>query len=412
MNTDHGFSSTGKEATLEGATVENARQIHINAMIIDAHADIEIPGRESAYVGPDGRSRVAPDKMAAGHMDAVVLSVAVGPGDRTADGYAKSRRIADRKLVAVRDLIADPANNLVLAQSAEDVEAAKARGQRSIFLGFQNMQIVGDDLGALVGFRDAGVTVFALNHMGRNGCADSSRPNYIAATVQHEPTEEHGGLSDLGRQTVRRINALGGLLDVSQSSRNATLQMLALSASPVIASHSNVRALCDVSRNLSDEEIDAIAAGGGVIHVAPFRGYLFDTTNARLVNDIRVARIGAGLPEAYLYPFELYWEISDGAARTAFLDTVSHLLGPGSMDSLVDHIDYIVRRVGIAHVGIGTDFNHGGGMRGFDEASDALNVTVALLDRGYSPEDIDKIWGRNFLRALTAAQAAGTQRRG
>jgi membrane dipeptidase len=381
-------------------------KVHAGAMVIDAHADIEVPGKESPYVGPDGRSKVAPDKMARGGVDGVVLCVATGPGPRTTEGHTKARRIADRKLAAARQLIADPANNLVLARTAADADAAKAQGKRFIFLSFQNTQIIGTDLDALNEFREAGVTVFALNHMGHNDCADSSRPNFIAATGKHEPEAEHAGLSPLGRKAIRRINELGGLIDVSQSSLNATLQTVELSTAPVIASHSNVRALCDVSRNLSDVEIDAIAAGGGVIHVSPFRGYLFDTTSRQLVDDIRIARVAAGLPEKYLYPFELYWEIKDPDAQVAFRDHVSRLLGPGSLDSLVKHIDYIVQRVGVEHVGIGTDFNHGGGMRGFDEASDAPNVTAALLARGYSPDEIDKIWGRNFLRALTAAQAS------
>ena len=386
-------------------TAENADRVHADAMVIDAHADIEVPGRESPYVGPDGRSKVAPDKMARGGVDGVVLSVATGPGPRTTDGYTKARRIADRKLAAAWELIADPANNLVLARTAPDADEAKRQGKRFVFLGFQNTQIIGTDLTALDEFREAGVTVFALNHIGHNDCADSSRPNFDAAAGKHEPDEEHGGLSPLGRDAIRRINELGGLIDVSQSSVSATLQTVELSSTPVIASHSNVRALCDVSRNLSDVEIDAIAARGGVIHVSPFRGYLFDTTNAQLVNDVRRARVGAGLPEKYLYPFELYWEIKDPDEQAAFRDTISRLLGPGSLDSLMNHIDYIVQRVGVDHVGIGTDFNHGGGMRGFDEASDAPNVTAALLARGYTPEEIDKIWGRNFLRALAAAQA-------
>src|SRR5262245_28714434 len=386
-------------------TITRVEKTHADTMVIDAHADIEVPGKESPYVGPDGRSRVAPDKMARGAVDGVVLSVATGPGPRPSEGYAKPRQIADRKLAAVRKLIADSANDLVLRRTAPDADEAKRQGKRFIFLSFQNTQIIGTDLTALDEFREAGVTVFALNHIGHNDCADSSRPNFNASTGKHEPDEEHGGLSPLGRNAIRRINELGGLVDVSQSSLNATLQTVELSSAPVIASHSNVRALCDVSRNLSDVEIDAIAARGGVIHVSPFRGYLFDTTNAQLVDDIRKARLGAGLPEKYLYPFELYWEIKDPDEQAAFRDTISGLLGPGSLDSLMNHIDYIVQRVGVDHVGIGTDFNHGGGMRGFNEASDAPNVTAALLERGYSPSEIDKIWGRNFLRALTLAQA-------
>lgn len=378
-------------------------------MVIDAHVDIEIPGRESPYVGDDGRSKAAPDKMAKGGMDAVVLSVASGPGPRDQAGYDAARRRAGRKLAAVKEMLDDASNGLVLARTAEDVVQAKASGKRSIVLGFQNTQIIGTDIPALDEFYKEGVRVFALAHIGLNDCADSSRPNFIAAIGKHEPDEEHGGLSPFGREAIKRINQLGGLVDVSQTSLNATLQTIELSTAPVIASHSNVRALCDVSRNLSDQEIDAISANGGVIYVSPFRGYLFDTTDTELVAAIRTARLEANLPEKYQYPFELYWEIKDPEAQLAFTDTIGELLGGVSLDSMIDHIDYIVKRIGVEHVGIGTDFNHGAGIEAFNEVSDALNVTVALLARGYSESDIDKIWGRNFLRALDAAQS-GTSR--
>ncbi len=386
-----------------------AKCIHANSIVIDAHADIEIPGRESAYVGIDGRSKVAPDKMQIGGVDAVVMAVASGPLPRNELGYQKARRRAERKLAAVRALVADTANNLVFSHSAEEVEAAKAEGKRSLILGFQNTQIIGKNIAGLDEYYEAGCRVFALTHIGHNDCADSSRPDFSAVTGKHEAVEEHGGLSSLGRQAIRHINRLGGLLDVCQLSKNATLQALDISEAPVIASHSNVRALCDVSRNLSDEEIDRIGENGGVVHVTPFRGYLYDTTDDRLIEAIRVARENAKLPETYLYPFELYWEIKDPEEKTAFTDNVSRLLGPGKMDSLIDHIDYLVDRIGIDHVGIGTDFNHGGGMKSFNESSDALNVTVGLLQRGYSEEDVGKIWGRNFLRALTAANSGALQ---
>ena len=382
-----------------------AKRIHANSIVIDAHADIEISGRESAYVGADGRSKVAPDKMQAGGVDAVVMAVASGPLPRNEPGYQKARRRADRKLDAAKALVADTSNNLVFAHSAEEVEAAKVEGKRSLILGFQNTQIIGKDIAGLDEYYEAGCRVFALTHIGHNDCADSSRPDFSAVTGKHEVVEEHGGLSTLGRQAIRRINRLGGLLDVCQLSKNATLQALDISSAPVIASHSNVRALCDVSRNLSDEEIDRIGENGGVVHVTPFRGYLYDTADRQLIEAIRVARVNAKLPETYLYPFELYWEIKDPEEKIAFTDKVSRLLGPGKMDSLIDHIDYLVARIGIDHVGIGTDFNHGGGMKSFNESSDALNVTVGLLQRGYSEEEVGKIWGRNFLRALTAANS-------
>jgi membrane dipeptidase len=378
----------------------DAVTVHANALVLDAHADIEIPGKEDRYAGADGKSKVEPSKMRAGGVDAVVMAVAVGPGPRDAEGYAQARKKADEELQSILDLTADPSDDVVLVRSADELEAAHANNQRALILGFQNARIIGTDVDGLDQFYAAGVRVFALTHMGHNDFADSSRPVFSAATGKHEVTQEHGGLSDLGRQAIVRINELGGIVDVSQLSTPATLQVLALSTAPVIASHSNVRQLSDVSRNLSDEEIDRIGEVGGVIHVAPFRGYLFDSTNDELVAAIRQARRAVNISEDYLYPFELYWEIKDPAVQKSFLTAVSDLLGPGSVDDMLNHIDYIVARIGIDHVGIGTDFNHGSGIEGYDDASEALNVTIGLLARGYTAEEIEKIWGGNFLRVF------------
>ena len=386
------------------ALLERARAIHERVLVLDAHADIELPDAPSPYVGDDGLSQVEPAKLHAGGVDAVVMSVAVGPGPRTPEGYAGARARADEEIAAVLALAADPANNAVVVRSADELVAAHEQGKAALILGFQNALILGTDVSALDEFYAAGARVFALTHMGHNDFADSSRPIFDAATGTHEPVE-HGGLSDLGVAAIERVNALGGVVDVSQLSRSAALRVLDISTAPVVASHSNVRQLTDASRNLSDEEIDRIGEIGGVIHVCPFRGYLFDSADPSLDEAIREARRAAGVLEDYLYPFELYWEIDDPAAREAFVQSISELLGPGSVDSMLDHLDYIVGRIGVDHVGIGTDFNHGGGVEGFADASEALGVTAALLERGYSEEDIAKIWGGNFLRVLRAAES-------
>ena len=385
------------------ALLERARSIHERVLVLDAHADIELPDAPSPYVGDDGLSQVDPAKLHAGGVDAVVMSVAVGPGPRTAEGFAVARARADEEIAAVLALAADPANNAVVARSADELVDAHEQGKAALVLGFQNALILGTDVSALDEFYAAGARVFALTHMGHNDFADSSRPVFDAATGTHEAVE-HGGLSGLGVAAIERINALGGVVDVSQLSRSAALRVLEISTAPVIASHSNVRQLTDASRNLSDEEIDRIGEIGGVIHVCPFRGYLFDSADPSLDEAIREARSAAGVLEDYLYPFELYWEIDDPDARSAFTQSISELLGPGSVDSMLDHLDYIVGRIGVDHVGIGTDFNHGGGVEGFADASEALGVTAALLERGYSEEDIAKIWGGNFLRVLRAAE--------
>ena len=380
-----------------------AQALHDRILTLDAHADIEIPGQPSSYVGPDGLSKVAPEKMRAGGLNAVVMSVAVGPKPRSLEGYAEARRIADSELNAVAALVAKPASNAVLATTPEQLLSAHKAGQHGLILGLQNALILGTDASAIDEFFTAGVRVFALTHMGHNDFADSSRPLFDAALGKREATAEHGGLSDLGKAAIKRINTLGGIVNISQLSRQAALQAMALSTTPVIASHSNAYALTDVSRNLSDEELDRIAATGGVVHIVPFAGYLFDSSDPQLDANIRAIRRTAGVDEDYLYPFELYWEIDDNQVKTEFLTGIRALLGPINLDTMLNHLDYIAQRVGVDHVGIGTDFNHGSGIDGYQDASDALNVTIGLMQRGYSDTDIEKIWGGNFMRVWQQA---------
>ena len=387
-----------------------AQAIHASALTLDAHADIEIPGKPSMYVGSDGLSKVAPTKMRAGGLDAVVMSLAVGPMPRNAEGYAAAKALAQTKLVAVTALAANPNNNATITKSTDELTAAHAEGKSALILGFQNALILGTDVTGIDRLYDVGVRVFALTHMGHNDFADSSRTLFDGDTGTREPDAEHGGLSALGKAAVVKINALGGIMDISQLSSQAALQAIDLSAAPVIASHSNVRALTSVSRNLSDREIDRIGETGGVIHIAPFRGYLFDSSAPNMDKNIRAVRKESGIEEDYLYPFELYWEIDDLALKRDFLTRTSALLGPIGLNEMLDHVDYIVERIGVDHVGIGTDFNHGSGIIGFDDASEALNVTLALLKRGYSKDDIIKIWGGNFIRVWRAAEKASDAR--
>jgi len=385
--------------------IAEAKAIHTKALTLDAHADIEIPGRPSSYVGSDGLSKVEPSKMQAGGLDAVVMAVAVGPMPRNEDGYAAAKALAQTKLKAVRALVEDKANNSVIALSADQLIEAEHQGKSSLILGFQNALILGREIDGIDALYNSGVRVFALTHMGHNDFADSSRTLFNGKTNTREPDAEHGGLSSLGKEAVKRINTLGGVMDITQLSSQAALQAIKLSTSPVIASHSNVRALTNVSRNLSNKEIDQIGLTGGVIHVAPFRGYLFDSADPNMDRAIRSIRKESGIDEDYLYPFELYWEIEDSSVKKDFITRISKQLGPISLNEMLDHIDYIAKRIGIDHVGIGTDFNHGSGIEGFDDASEALNVTIELLKRGYSEDDILKIWGGNFIRVWKAAEA-------
>ena len=391
-------------ANEESDFIEHARAVHARVFTLDAHADIEIPGKPSMYVGADGLSKVSPEKMEQGGLNAVVMALAVAPMPRTADGYAAAKTIAEEKLLAVKTLVANDSNGIRLVTGSDDLLGTIADGDKAIILSLQNALIFGTESTAVDYFFERGVRMFALTHMGHNDFADSSRPLFNAATGVREPSAEHGGLSSKGVAAVQRLNALGAVIDISQLSTEAALQVIDNSAAPVVASHSNARALTDVSRNLSDVEIKRLAAGGGVIHVAPFAGYLFDSRDPGIDTALRSLRREAGIDEDYLYPFELYWEIDDPAVKTTFLRNARDLLGPISLATMLNHIDYIVGLVGIDHVGIGTDFNHGSGISGYIDASESFNVTAGLLRRGYSEAEVQKIWGGNFLRVWKAVE--------
>ncbi len=383
----------------------SAADIHESSLVLDAHADIVIPSTSRAYMSDDGTSKVDPAKMRAGGVDAVVMSVAVGPGPRTMEGDAAARAEADEKIAAVHTLVEESQGQVVIATTSSEIVAAHEAGKSALILGFQNARSLQGNISAIDEFYAKGVRIFGLNHLGHNAFSDSSRPEFNGETGAFEVTEEHGGLSTLGVAAVEKIGALGALVDVSQLSKAATLQVLALTRTPIIASHSNAKTVSDVTRNLSDEEIDLIGENGGVIHVAAFKGYLINISEPEFIEKLVALRVAAGISIEYNYPFELYWEIDDLAERSAFTAAVSELLGPASTDNMIEHIDYIVDRIGIDHVGIGNDFNHGSGIDDYNDASEAMNLTEGLLERGYSETDINKIWSGNFLRILDAAAA-------
>jgi membrane dipeptidase len=399
--------TTEGEKPSEAELMENARAIHKQSLVLDAHADIVVPSTAANFLSADGTSKVAPAKLKAGGAGAVVMAIAVGPGPRTPAGDAEARAEANEKLAAIQALAAENADTVAIAKSADEILAIREGGKTALILGFQNARSLQGDVSALDTFYAAGVRVFALNHLAHNDFSDSSRPFHDAATGLYEP-DAHGGLSALGLAAIDRINQLGGVVDVSQASKASTLATIARSKTPVIASHSNVRAISDATRNLSDEEIDRIGATGGVIHVAPFSAYLINFSTPEKLEAIRKARAAAGLPAAYSYPYELYWELPDPAAREVFATSIREALGPATVDIMIDHIDYIVKRIGVDHVGIGTDFNHGSGIEGYQDAGESFAVTLGLVRRGYSADDIKKIWGGNFLRVLRQAEAAAT----
>ena len=376
------------------------RDVHTAARPLDAHVDVLVPTTPEIYRTGDGVSQVTVEKLLAGGLATVTLALQSPTGPTTAEGIAAARGEVDAKLARIHAIAEANRDRLALALGSADIERIHAEGKIAILIGFQNAYALGTDLSLVDRYVAAGVRVFAFNHAGNNAFSDSSRP----AIPGDEP---HGGLSALGRSAVRKLNDLGVVIDVSQLTPKGVMQTLELSRAPVIASHSAVRALIDETRNLLDEEMDAIAADGGVVHVPPFNTYLAPRPPEFVA---RLARIRAkfGLPEAFRGVLDDTQRLQ-GDARGEYTRAALESVPRATIEDYLNHIDYVVKRIGVEHVGIGTDFDHGAGIVGFKDASEAPNLTRGLLARGYSAEDIGKIWSGNFMRVLEAAEAAAAR---
>ena len=381
-------------------TDERVRAVHEAAAPLDAHVDVLVATTPGIYRTEDGVPQATVDKLAAGGIATVTWAIQSPTGPATAEGVAKARAEVDAKLAQIRALVAENSQRLGLASSADDIGRIHASGRIAVLIGFQNAYALGTDLSLVDRYVESGVRVFAFNHAGNNAFADSSRP----AVPDDEP---NGGLSELGRAAVRRLNDLGVVIDVSQLTTRGVMQTLELSRAPVIASHSAVRALVDETRNLSDAELDSIAAKNGVVHVPPFNTYLAPRP-AEFVARLGEVRASYGLPRQFRGVLDDA-QLLDGAARGEYTSKALESVPRADLDDYLDHIDYVVRRIGVDHVGIGTDFDHGAGIIGFKDESEARNLTRGLLARGYSAADIAKIWSGNFLRVLRAAEASAAR---
>jgi membrane dipeptidase len=378
-----------------------ARAIHQRVLAIDAHVDVLLPTTPPQYFAPGHTSRADFDKLRRGGIGAVAFAIAVGSGPRTPEGVAEARKEADAKLAAIRAFVNEHPNEVALATSADDIVRLHKAGKIAVIEGFLNARSIGTNLAAIDDFYRDGVRLFGFTHAGNNDFADSSRPS-------GQPAEEHHGLSPLGLQAVDQLNRLGIIIDVSQLTPAGVQQVLARSKAPVIASHSNVRALLDNTRSLSDPELDAIKKNGGVVHVTAFNAYL-KPLPPDFNDQLKAVRAQFGLAEATKTGTSAIEEGATGLPSDksqAYLAQARALIPRASVTDYVDHIDYLVKRIGIDHVGIGSDFNHGAGIDGFDDESQAPNVTRELVRRGYTEEQIAKIWGGNFLRVFREVERA------
>ena len=327
-------------------------------------------------------------RMEAGGIDALVFAIYSTQGARTPPGLTAAHDRAWRAFARTREVIQQHAAQCGLALTAADGPRLKAEGRRALYLSIENSYSLGRDAGHVGKFYDLGLRMLGLTHMLNNDVADSS-------TDPRGP--EWGGLSPFGREVVAECNRLGIVLDASHGSDATLVELLRLSAAPVVLSHSGCRAVCDHPRNVGDDLLRALAARGGVIQINAL-----PVAVVSVREDGRTAALTGlllKLADTVLTPAALAGAAGDWhRLESAFPNP------PATLDDYLRHIEHAVRVAGIDHVGIGCDFDGGGGVAGLGDVSEYPHLTAALHARGWSEADLGKLWGGNTLRVLAQAQ--------
>jgi membrane dipeptidase len=451
----------------DAALIAKARGIHDRAIKADTHNDIEpnrVAGDNCNYT-MRLTTQVNLPKMIEGDMDVTFMIAYTGQGPLTPEGYENAYRTAVAKFDAVHRLTEKIAPDKIgLALTPADVYRLHREGKRIAVIGVENAYPIGYDLNRVKEFYDRGGRYMSLAHNGNSQMADSN-------TGERDGYLYGNGLSPLGRQVIAEMNRLGMMIDLSHPSKGANLEAMRLSKAPVIASHSSARAVADVSRNMDDELLMALKKNGGVVQTVAFATYVKvdpaerTTALAALNTEFglggrgagRAGRAGAaggagragaggagggraGAPGGQqAAPCPVEDPGAPAAARSggggrgaggrgnAALDALTPErraeydrrladinakwppAGRANVKDFVDHIDYLVKKIGVEHVGISSDFDGGGGVDGFNSAAEAFNVTLELVRRGYTERQIDMIWSGNLLRVWAQVEQVAKQ---
>jgi membrane dipeptidase len=373
-----------------------------DVLTLDTHVDIPLDFATENVDPENADAQVNLQKMRLGGLDAAFFIVYVGQTERTPENYAQAQQDALTKFDAIHRMTDELyPEEIGLAYTPDDVERLVGEGKLAAAIGIENGYVIGKDLSLLDRYHALGARYMTLVHNGHNDIGDSAQPR----SALGDDAVEHGGLSDFGRQVVARMNDLGIMVDISHASKQTALDAIRASRAPVIASHSAVDAVAHHVRNLDDESLLALKDNGGVVQIVAFDSYVTyqPPEQVAAMQDLR-DRLGIEPPV----------EVDDLPAdvRLQFLRGVQEIQRqwpPSTVDGLVDHIDYAVNLIGIDHVGISSDFGGGGGIIGWSDATETGNVTRELLSRGYSKEDIRKLWGGNLLRVWREVEDAAAR---
>ena len=380
------------------AAVLDPHAVHFAALTLDTHVDIGAGyGTPALDPGTHTHAQVDLPKMVEGGLDAAFFIVYVGQGPTTPEGYEAARAAAEEKYAGIRRMLEAYPDRIALATTADEVEEIAASGRLVALIGMENAYPLGESVADVPMWAERGVRYASITHFGNNQFGGSSNPNVDAGEPEEDP-----GLTELGRELVAALNDHGIVVDVSHVGKATMMEAIAMSRAPVMASHSGARGVYDHARNLDDEQLRAIRDNGGVAQMVAFRRYIGEMP-AEVNEGQRALAVELGLdtpagraaatPETF-------------AAFQAGMAQLRAQYGDVDIAVLADHIDHAVAVAGIEHVGISSDFDGGGGVGGWENASETPAVTAELLARGYTPEQIGMLWSGNVLRVMRGAEAA------
>ncbi len=402
------------DSITEEQLITKAKAIHDRVITLDTHCDIDVKNfTDSINYTQDISAQVTLPKMNKGGLDVAWFIVYTGQDSLTTEGYAKAYDNAMSKFDAIHKLVTEIASDQIeLAKTSDDVRRIHKAGKKVAMIGIENGYPIGLDINNVKKFYDLGGRYMSLAHNGHSQLSDSN-------TGEKDDVWLHNGLSDLGKEVITEMNRVGIMIDVSHPSKEAMRQMIALSKAPIIASHSSARALCNHSRNLDDEQLEWLKQNGGVVQTVAFKSYLntekYEARNAELkvIREKVVDSLGLKW-----YEWSEFNQLADSvqiefisnrrkvmAVANEKADAISDFPPAVNVSDFVDHIDYLVKKMGIEHVGISSDFDGGGGIEGWNNAAETFNVTLELLRHGYTEEQISMIWSGNLLRVLDEVEA-------
>lgn len=402
------------ETSKEDQLLADAKGIHERVITLDTHCDINVKNfTDSLNYTQDLDTQITLPKMKSGGLDVAWFIVYTGQDSLTASGYENAYDNAMSKFSAIHKLVEDIAPDAIeLALGSDDVRRIDSKGKKVAMIGVENGYPIGLDIRNVENFYKLGARYMSLSHNGHSQLCDSN-------TGERDSIWLHNGLSDLGKKVVAEMNRVGMMIDVSHPSKESMRQMIEMTEAPIIASHSSARALCNHSRNLDDEQLGWLKENGGVIQTVAFTSYLnteksaartealkdvqkkvMDSLGVKMIERSAISDLPETEREAYYDAYSKMRTIVKSKAKT-----MEDLPPAVDVSDFVNHIDYLVEKIGIDHVGISSDFDGGGGIEGWSDASQTFNVTYELVKRGYSEAQIAQLWSGNLLRVLDEVEA-------